>query len=266
MGSSKPAGKPAGPAGAASPAALPGDDSPGAASPGESLPELEAMLGFRFRDPSLLRRALTHRSYCNEHNLDATESYERLEFLGDSVLEISISAALFRRLPDATEGRMTQLRSHLVSGHSLARVARRLRLGAALVVGCGGEETGIRHQDGVLAAALEAVMAAIYLDQGLERASSFILATMAGDIDAACANLRLPDNPKGRLQELVQGQGSRSPAYLEIRREGPDHSPVFTIEVSVDGQVLGQGMGSSKSEAEAAAARHALQQLQPAAE
>lgn len=262
MGSSKPAG----PTGAPSPESLPGDNSPGEAPPGASLREVESALGFRFRDPSLLRRALTHRSYCNEHNLDATESYERLEFLGDSVLEISISTALFRRLPEATEGRMTQLRSHLVSGHSLARVARRLRLGAALAVGCGGEENRIRDQDGVLAAALEAVVAAIYLDQGLERASSFILATMAGDIDAACANLRLPDNPKGRLQELVQGQGSRSPAYLVIGREGPDHSPVFTIEVSVDGQVLGMGTGSSKSDAEAAAARHALQQLRPAGE
>ena len=267
MGSSKPAE----PTGASSPESLTGASGPeamrpGEAAPGASLTELEALLGFRFRDPSLLRRALTHRSYCNEHGLDATESYERLEFLGDSLLEITVSTELFRRLPEAAEGRMTQLRSHLVSGSSLARIARRLDLGAALRVGCGGEDNGIRHQDGVLAAALEAVVAALYLDQGLERAGAFILEAMTGDIDAACENLRLPDNPKGRLQELVQGRGSRSPVYQLIERAGPDHNPTFTIEVSVDGQVLGRGVGSSKSEAEAAAARNALKLLQGASE
>lgn len=147
------------------------------------------LLGFRFRDPSLLRRALTHRSYCNEHGLDAAESYERLEFLGDAVLSLTISAYLYRSFPDADEGQLTKARAALVRGPALAQAARRWGLGQRLRVGRGVDESGGRDQDSVLAAAVESVIAAIYLDQGLEAARDFVSVNMIDELAAVAARL-----------------------------------------------------------------------------
>ena len=224
------------------------------------------VLGFQFRDPSLFRCALVHRSYCNEHGLDASESYERLEFLGDAVLELTISAHLYRQFPDADEGQLTKARSALVRGEVLARVARRLGLGERLLVGRGVEASGGRDQDSVLAAALEAVIAAVYLDQGLEVTREFVNRHLAPELaemarNGAGGTLRPEENPKSRLQELLQGQGRPTPSYRLAAREGPDHNPVFSVEAVVGSDVIGAGQGGKKSDAERAAAEDALASL-----
>ncbi len=228
-------------------------------------PNQDSLLGFRFRDPSLFRRALVHRSYCNEHGLDATESYERLEFLGDAVLELTVSAHLYRHFPGADEGQLTKARSWLVRGEALAQVARRWGLGERLLVGRGVEASGGRGQDSVLAAAVEAVIAAVYLDQGMEAASEFISVNMIDELAAATLSLSKggppPENPKSRLQEYLQGQGRPAPTYRLAHREGPDHNPVFSVEALAGGAVIGTGHGSKKAEAERAAAEAALATL-----
>ena len=223
--------------------------------------ESDSLLGFRFRDPSLFRRALVHRSYCNEHGLDATESYERLEFLGDAVLELTVSAHLYRQFPDSDEGQLTKARSWLVRGEALAQVARRWRLGERLLVGRGVEASGGRDQDSVLAAAVEAVIAAVYLDQGMEAARQFISVNMIDELASMSLSGPPPENPKSRLQERLQGQGKPAPTYRLAHREGPDHNPVFTIEVLVGNEVIGKGRGGKKSDAERAAAGDALTAL-----
>jgi ribonuclease-3 len=220
------------------------------------------LLGFRFRDPSLFRRALVHRSYCNEHGLDATDSYERLEFLGDAVLELTISSHLYRQFPDADEGQLTKARASLVKGETLADVARRWDLGQRLLVGRGVEASGGRDQDSVLAAAVEAVIAAVYLDQGMEAARRFIAVNMMNelaDVTQSLSNGSPPaENPKSRLQEFLQGNGLPTPTYRLVDRQGPDHNPVFTMEVLVADEIIGKGEGGKKSDAERAAAEQAL--------
>ena len=222
----------------------------------------DSLLGSQFRDPSLFQLALTHRSFCNEHGLDANQSYERLEFLGDAILELTISDQLYRQFPDADEGQLTKGRTSLVRGEVLAQVARRLGLGDRLLVGRGVEASGGRNQDSVLAAVLEAIVAAIYLDQGMEAAREFIAKHMAPELSEIAQGGPPPENPKSRLQEFLQGQGHSTPQYRHIHREGPDHNPVFTVEAIVDDEVIGTGRGGKKSEAEQAAAAAALQSLQ----
>ena len=224
-------------------------------------PNQESLLGFRFRDPSLFRRALVHRSYCNEHGLDATESYERLEFLGDAVLELTVSAHLYRQFPGADEGQLTKARSWLVRGEVLAQVARRWGLGDLLLVGRGVEASGGRDQDSVLAAAVEAVIAAVYLDQGMEAARDFISINMIDELASMSLAGPPPENPKSRLQEYLQGQGRPTPTYHETGREGPPHCPTFTVKVMVGDKVVGSGQGGKKADAERASAADALRHL-----
>ncbi len=217
------------------------------------------MLGFPLRDPSTFQRALVHRSYCNEHGLDATDSYERLEFLGDAVLELTISGELYRRMPEASEGWLTKARSTLVRGTTLARVADRLGLAEWLMVGRGVEASGGRYQESVLAAAFEAVVAAVYLDQGNDRAQEFVIRVMADELSTALDQATTQENPKSRLQEHAQGRGLSTPEYRLVASEGPDHNPLFTVDVLVGGVVVGTGKGGKKAEAEREAARSALQ-------
>ena len=226
------------------------------------LGRLESLLGFRFRDPSLFQTALTHRSFCNEHDLPASVSYERLEFLGDAVLELTVSEELYRAFPDFPEGRLTTIRSSLVRGPTIAGVARRMDLGGMLLVGKGVEISGGRHQESILAAAFEALVAAVYLDQGSEATRGFLLRMMSGEFADAGPNGASRDNPKGRLQEHVQGLGLPTPDYHLVGSEGPDHGPVFTVEVVLNGEVIGTGRGGRKSEAEVEAARRALAALE----
>ncbi|HCP24831.1 MAG: ribonuclease III [SAR202 cluster bacterium] len=223
-----------------------------------SFKALESLLGFSFKDPSLLRLALVHSSYCNENDLDPTESYERLEFLGDAVLELAISTELYRRFPQSDEGKLTKTRSSLVRKETLADVARRINLADFLIVGRGVETTEGHRQDSVLSSAFEALVAAIYIDQGNEFTRQFVLQLMDPELNRAEELGAPPENPKSRLQEMVQGQGMEPPKYRLVSSEGPDHGPVFTVEVLVNDQVVGAGSGGKKSDAESAAARSAL--------
>ncbi|PKB70768.1 MAG: ribonuclease III [SAR202 cluster bacterium Io17-Chloro-G6] len=227
-------------------------------NPLTSVKALESVLGFSFKDPSLLRLALVHRSYCNENGLDPSESYERLEFLGDAVLELAVSTELYRRFPDADEGELTKTRSSLVRRETLAQIARGIDLGNYLLVGKGVHAGNGREQDSVLAAALEALLAAVYLDQGNEFTRQFITSLIDAELTQIEGAGGPPENPKSKLQEMVQGRGLNPPRYLLVSSEGPDHGPVFTVEVMVDGQVVGAGTGGKKSEAESAAARVAI--------
>lgn len=227
-------------------------------NPLTSVKALESVLGFSFKDPSLLRLALVHRSYCNENGLDPSESYERLEFLGDAVLELAVSTELYLRLPQADEGELTKTRSSLVRRETLAKIARRIDLGKYLLVGKGVDATNGRQQDSVLAAAFEALVAAVYIDQGNEFTRQFIIRMIDAELTQVERAGGPPENPKSQLQEIVQRQGLNPPKYLLVSSEGPDHGPVFTVEVMVDGQVVGAGTGGKKSEAENAAAEAAL--------
>jgi ribonuclease-3 len=221
---------------------------------------LEARIGTRFRDVHYLRTALTHSSYANEHPEDFTDTNERLEFLGDAVLGTIVAEALFERFPGVPEGRLTEWRAQLVCGPTLARVAlTELDLGRWLRLGRGEESTGGRERETTLERGYEALVGALYLDQGLEAARTLVRRTLAEDLDAIDEAVD-PLDPKGTLQRLVQPQNDR-PEYRTLREEGPEHDRRFTIEVRVGGERLGEGSGSSKQQAEKEAARVALELL-----
>ena len=222
---------------------------------------LEAALGLKFRDPGLLRQALVHRSFLNEQAGDPSQSYERLEFLGDSVIELTVSTELFRRFPLFSEGELTKQRAELVRSESLAALARRLGVGEFLVLGKGEEANGGREKDSILAASFEAVVAAVYLDQDYDHAKGFVLRLLEPQLAVLQAEGPPTENSKTRLQEHVQSKGIPSPRYHLISTEGPDHAPSFTVEVLVDGQSIGIGHGGRRNDAEQNAAAHALRQL-----
>jgi ribonuclease-3 len=227
-----------------------------------SIDRLEASLGLSFKHRGLLRQALVHRSYLNEQGGSPLNSYERMEFLGDAVLELVISAELYRRLPQLTEGELTKSRAALVCRESLSQVAQRLGLGDYLLLGKGEESTGGRERDSILAAAFESLVAAVYLDQDQERAQQFILQVMDRELQDFCQQGAPPENPKSQLQEFLQSTGVDSPRYQTVSKEGPDHTPVFTVEVLKGDEVIGTGQGGKKSDAERAAARDALSKLE----
>ena len=222
---------------------------------------LETALALKFLDPEQFQRALVHKSFLNEQGGQLTDSYERLEYLGDAVLELAISTELFRRLPSITEGELTKGRAELVCGESLARVARRLGLGELLLLGKGEEASGGRQRDSILAAAFEALVAAVYLDRDYYQASSFVLRVMAQELDEFFQQGGPRENPKSLLQEYVQAQGQTTPRYRVVSTQGPDHRPVFTVEVLVENEAIGVGQGGNRADAERGAAEEALGRL-----
>jgi ribonuclease-3 len=219
-------------------------------------------LAYRFRSPSLLDDALTHKSYLNEAPDPARRDNERLEFLGDAVLDLVISEALLSRFPQAPEGTLSKLRARVVSEAALSQVARRLELGGALRLGRGEELTGGRDKPSLLADALEAVIAAIYADGGIDAAREVVLAAFAEPLD----NLSRPEvtDHKTELQEVCQRAFGGLPVYRVLGESGPDHHKEFEVELSIRGEVYGIGTGRSKKEAEQRAAQHALQKLKHA--
>jgi len=227
--------------------------------------ELANRLGLRFDDPALLSEALVHSSYVNEHPEAGVEANERLEFLGDAVLSLVVSEALFLGHRDEPEGVLTTRRASVVSTFALARIARRLDLGSALVLGQGADNSGERARSSVLAGLFEALVAAIYLDRGLDAARDFILAAAAPEIEAAVPVDTLKA-PKSRLQERAFAATGRPPSYRIVSSEGPDHDRHFVVEVAVDGTVLAGGEGRSRREAETMAAAAALEMLDAAAD
>jgi ribonuclease-3 len=222
------------------------------------LAALQKTLGTSFKDPSLLEQALVHSSYVNEN--PAATANERLEFLGDAVLGLVIAQELYKRLPQYSEGRMTELRSRLVRGDALAARAEAIGLGNYLYLGRGEEASGGRGKPANLAGALEAVIAAVFLDQGFNAARDFILRLVAEELDRAISQGIEPDY-KSQLQELIQAKRQQAPTYRVIEASGPDHDRSFTVEVRLGDTVLGTGSGRSKKAAEEDAARSALEQL-----
>lgn len=236
-----------------------------------SYDELELLLGVTFQDANLLRTALTHPSFANEHPEDPAGDNERLEFLGDSVLGMIVARTLYQRFPEISEGRLTEWRSQLVCGPTLSRVARTLSLGDWLRLGRGEEQTGGRGREGNLERVYEAMVGSLYLDQGLDETRSFVLRTLESEFAVLEDG---PDalNPKGALQELVQrlaleaaegtddpaAEMSRRPDYVLLAESGPDHAREFEVEVLINGESLGQGGGVSKQQAEKEAAAQAL--------
>lgn len=222
---------------------------------------LEKQLGYRFTDVELLRCALTHSSYANEHHGNHLTCNERLEFLGDSILGLVTAEHLYHRFPTLPEGRMTRLRAELVCEQSLVCVAQTLHLGDYLRLGRGEENTGGRRRPSIQADCVEAIIAAIYLDSGMEQAKAFIQRYILSQLDRGITPERSTDNKTG-LQELVQRKSGQVLSY-ELRKEsGPDHCKEFTMAVCLNGKEIGQGTGHTKKEAEQAAAGAALALLQ----
>ena len=226
------------------------------------LAELEAALGHRFQQRDWLERALTHSSRRQEAAVTpGAEDNEKLEFLGDAVLGALVSEYLVTSFPDWSEGQLSKSRAKLVNATSLHAAARRLRLGPYLRLGRGEEKTGGREKPAVLADAYEAIVAAIYLDAGLDAARKFVRSSLLEPaMGAGAQQLGQPDHKSG-LQELLQARGRPPAVYRVTSEKGPDHRKTFVVEVCVAGQPVASGMGANKKEAEQAAARLALEQL-----
>ncbi|MBE6848428.1 MAG: ribonuclease III [Ruminococcus sp.] len=218
--------------------------------------EFEQILGITFRNKELLYEALSHSSYANEKKKQR-RSNERLEFLGDSVLSIVVSQYLFQNYPDLPEGELTKIRAALVCEKSLHRFALQIRLGEFLLLGKGETHTGGRERPSILADAFEAVIAAIYLDAGLEIARAHILRFIPKNIPENRSMLF--GDYKTALQEVVQKNPEEKVEYLLIDESGPDHSKTFAVEVCLNSNVIGRGKGRSKKEAEQMAAKEALE-------
>jgi ribonuclease-3 len=217
-------------------------------------------LGLQFNDPTLLQNALTHRSYVHEHYRTTLEPNERLEFLGDGVLNMITAQFLYETYPDQPEGQLTAMRAVLVRTATLAAFARQFNLGTYIKLGKGEERSGGREREALLADAFEAVMAAIYLDQGLDAARRFLLPLLETQREVIVEQDMLQDD-RSRLQERVQADRNETPRYRTLSAEGPDHSRMFTVEVFAGDEQLGVGVGASKQAASQAAARAALTSL-----
>lgn len=220
----------------------------------ELIKEFQEQIGYEFKDESLLRRALTHSSYANERHLKKFSDNERLEFLGDAVLELISSEFLYLNYRDMPEGNLTKLRASLVCEPTLAICTKDLNLQKYLLLGKGEEATGGRTRKSILSDALEAVIGALYLDGGMDAAKPFILRYILTDIE----HKQLFHDSKTILQEVVQADYKKELQYELVDQRGPDHAREFTVEARMDGTVLGVGTGNTKKAAEQEAAYHAL--------
>lgn len=218
---------------------------------------LQALIGYQFNDPLLLTEALTHASLTRKAEPER-RSNQRLEFLGDAVLQLALSQMLYQRLDQADEGVLSKARARLVSTTALATLAKQIQLGEFLLMDRGEESSGGRQRDSILADALEALVGAVFLDAGSTTCQTVIEALFASALDDL---VQTPDdqNPKGQLQELLQAINQQAPTYQLLDTTGPDHQRQFSVEVCWGTQPIGQGRGRSKKEAEIAAAEQALQ-------
>jgi ribonuclease-3 len=222
--------------------------------------ELAARLGLPVSDRALLERALVHGSFTNEHPDAPLGSNERLEFLGDAVVALVVSEALYGRHPDEDEGALTARRAALVSTRALARVAARLGLDQLVVLGQGAERTGERRRASVLAATFEAVVGAVYLDQGFATVRDWLTGLLAEELDARIPVASLK-SPKSRLQELSYVRWGAPPTYRLVSVAGPDHARRYVVDVVVGERVLGRGEGDNRRDAETEAAARAIEVL-----
>jgi len=217
-------------------------------------------LGVSFRQKSLLEQAFAHLSYLNENPGFAQPSNERLEFLGDAILDFIVAEKLYEEFPKLPEGELTEIRASLVCRDTLAELASSLKLGDWLLLGRGEEANGGRAKANNLANAMEALIGALYLDQGLAKARRFILRQLKPKLEKIKAGKTTP-NYKALVQEFIQGQKRPTPVYRLVEATGPDHSKQFTAEILVEGEALGRGTGKSKKTAESQAARAAWEKL-----
>ncbi len=222
----------------------------------ESASDLSRRLGLSFSNLALLTRALTHRSYVNEY--ESVEDNERLEFLGDAVLDFIVGAWVYNRFPEMPEGDLTKIRSALVRNDHLAKFARKLELGKALRLGRGEASSGGRNRDNLLGSAFEALIGALYLDAGLDAVHAFVNPILE---DVRESILNQIQDPKSELQEWTQSQKLGAPHYHVVSTNGPDHAVTFEMIVEIAGVEKGHGSGTSKSAAEHAAARDAMKNL-----
>ncbi len=222
--------------------------------------ELEEILGYTFKDESLLLTAVTHSSYANEAGRGSIRSNERLEFLGDAVLDMVVSRDIFTRMSDKAEGELTKIRASLVCERSLAQIGKRIGINRFMRLGRGEDGGGGRERDSIVADCAEAIIGAVYIDGGFAAASECVLRQMMPAIEAFASG-KVVNDSKSELQELLQRSGTRDIEYSLVKEEGPDHAKVFTMSVSVDGKVIGTGTGRSKKLGEAAAASDALARL-----
>lgn len=223
-----------------------------------TLEELENRIGYHFHNRLLLKQAITHSSYTNEQKINRQLHYERLEFLGDAVLELVTSEFLFKDNPNMQEGQLTKMRASIVCEPALAFCARDIDLGGFLILGKGEEATGGRYRDSIISDVMEAVIGAIFLDGGMEKAKEHIYRFVLSDLE----NKQLFYDSKTNLQEYVQGSLKKDLVYVIVDESGPEHDKLFTVEVMVEENVLGRGQGRTKKSAEQQAAYEALLGLQ----
>jgi ribonuclease-3 len=235
------------------------DNMIGNGQPEESPQDFSKRTGLKFNNIGLLTRALTHRSYFNEHK-DAVEDNERLEFLGDAVLDFMVGAWLYHRFPEMAEGQLTRLRAALVGNEQLAQFATSLNLGAAMRLGHGEAENGGRDRIPLLGSTFEALIGAIYLDKEIEAIWKFMDPLLETTVAEIISN-QIEHHPKSILQEWSQSKGFGTPVYRTAGDSGPDHDKFFDVEVLIEGEVFGKGRGHSKHAAAKVAAKAALEKL-----
>lgn len=222
--------------------------------------ELENKIDYIFNDSELLKIALTHRSYTKEVGLPRELCNERLEFLGDAVLETIVCEQLYTRVPKAEEGKMTKIKSNVVRTESLAEIARGLNLGDYLILGYGEKNVGGNDKEGILADAMESIIAAVFIDSNFYTAKKVVLNLFEEQIEKGIAGL-LANDYKSVFQEIVQSQGSHKIEYMVTREEGKSHDKTFYVDLKLDGKVVGSGVGKSKKKAENEAAQIAVNSM-----
>ncbi len=221
--------------------------------------DLERRISYRFSKKDLLEEALTHPSYAHEKG--SSRHSERLEFLGDAVIGLIITDYLLEKYPEKREGELARIKGHLVSKGTLAYLARRIGLGPYIFLGSGDEKHGVREKESTLANAFEALIGAIYLDGGFEKAKSFLLSQLEAVLSEMDKRVFKRKDPKTELQEILQKRYKALPRYEIVSVNGPEHEPTFKVRIVFRGKVLGVGMGRNKKEAEKNAAREALSML-----
>lgn len=228
---------------------------------GPKIKQLIGSLGIKWQSPILLHMAMTHSSYAHENKREHIEHNQRLEFLGDAVLELIISEYLYDRFPNYPEGILTKMRAGIVCEPSLASVARNLKLGEYLLMGRGEERSGGRNRPSILADAMEALIGAVYLDQGLQSTQTFVIEVLSEQIAKVVEKGGQTGDYKTELQELVQQKAENTLTYRILKEEGPDHNKIFTSAVSYKDVIWGIGKGRTKKEAEQIAAQDALKKI-----
>ncbi len=223
----------------------------------DKLKRIQSIIKYRFKNPKLLSQALVHSSFANEHKMSKFENNERLEFLGDAVLEVVTSDYLFNNYKHMLEGELTKFRASIVCEPTLASLSKEIKLGEYLLLGKGEENSGGRNRASVLSDALEALIGAVYLDGGIKAAKKFIYATLLNNVQ----NRQLFVDSKTHLQELVQKNSDHVIEYMVVKEMGPDHNKLFEVEVRHNGKILGHGNGRSKKIAEQEAAYNAIKNI-----